>query len=95
LFIVVGAGVKVVGVIIFAEEEHIGFEAKQTVVVVAVVAAVVLIVSEVAESGRVESGRAESVTAVSERVESVFIGIAEVVLSARADEFGAHSALLC
>jgi len=53
----------------------------------------VVLVSEVAESGRVESGRAKSVTAVSERVEGVFI--VEVVVGVRADEFGAHYALLC
>jgi len=55
----------------------------------------VVLVSEVAEGGRVESGRAESVIAVSGRVECVFIGIAKVVVGARADGFGAHSALLC
>jgi len=43
-------GFEVVSVLIFAEEKQIGFEAYQTVVVVAIVAEVVVLVSEVSES---------------------------------------------
>jgi len=44
----------------------------------------VVLDSEVAESGRDESGR----------VEGVFIGISEVVVGVRADEFNLHQASL-